>query len=410
VGTTPQHVVLADVDGDGDLDLLTANQGSGTVSLRLNNGAGSFAAPAIGAETPINAAVGVALGDLDADGDLDLVAVSGIMSSTVAGTATILLNNGSGQFSAPAGGGVLTLGHGSFIPLLGDIDNDGDLDLVVPNDGVSQGASGSVSVRLNDGQGRFSPLANRDVQSFYGADEAALGDIDGDGDLDLLVVNYRGRVSTLGHTTSVRLNNGSGFFSVPTAAAEIDGSNGPRSLALGDSDGDGDLDLVVATTDPSPYGTNTVDVRVNLGLNTGRITTTSDTDGRAQVLVGDGPRCIVMGDVDGDGDIDFLTANQRSNNVSIRLNNGTGAALAITSRFAPAAGAAYPNPARGRVQLSLPPDATHAELLDALGRAVQTAPAQAGTATLDVTGLAPGLYRWRVLTGAQPASGTLVVE
>jgi hypothetical protein len=60
------------------------------------------------------------------------------------------------------------------------------------------------------------------------------------------------------------------------------------------------------------------------------------------------------------------------------------------------------------VQLSLPPAATRAELLDALGRTVRTAAAQAGTATLDVTGLAPGLYRWRVPGGA--SAGALLVE
>lgn len=414
VGTSPQHVVLADVDGDGDLDLLTANQGSNTVSLRLNNGVGSFSAPATGAEIVISAAVGVALGDLDADGDLDLVAVSGTMSATVAGTASVLFNNGSGLFSASTGGGQLTLGYGSFIPVLGDIDNDGDLDLVVPNDGVSQGSSGSVSVRINNGQGSFSTVANRDVLSLYGADEAALGDIDGDGDLDLMVVNFRGRTSTVpGHTVSVRVNNGGGFFSVPSVGAEVALGDEPRSLALGDVDGDGDLDMVVAGTAPSSFATNTVDVRVNIGLNSGSLTTTSAI-GADMVLVGDGPRCVVMGDVDGDGDIDFLTANQRSNNVSIRLNNGTGAALAAVVRSEPALIAAYPNPATGQVTLSLPPAVTRIELFDALGRCVPAPVSMiaAGAALLDVTGLVPGLYRLRAVAGAEQvyAYSTLMVE
>jgi hypothetical protein len=72
--------------------------------------------------------------------------------------------------------------------------------------------------------------------------------------------------------------------------------------------------------------------------------------------------------------------------------------------------AAYPNPAAGRVHLSLPLAATRVELLDALGRTVQSVRAQAGAATLDVTGLAPGLYHWRVPACPQPAGGPLLVE
>ena len=84
------------------------------------------------------------------------------------------------------------------------------------------------------------------------------------------------------------------------------------------------------------------------------------------MAVGNAPEAINLGDVDGDGDFDFVVTNFNAGTASVRLNNGTG-------------------------PLATAP-ATRAELLDPLGRVVRVVRAQAGTATLEVTGLAPGLY------------------
>ena len=387
VNGRPFAVVLGDVDGDGDLDLATASAHSvGTVCVRLNNGSGVFSGTQNVATDryPYN----LALGDVDGDGDLDLLTANNL-GQGVPGSVSVRLNNGSGTFGGTVN---VPVGSGSRSVGLGDVDADGDLDLL-----TADSEANTVSVRLNSGTGTFGGSQAVAVgRNPYGL---ALGDVDGDGDLDLATANFN--FFTNVSTASVRLNNGSGVFggTQEVSVSTNQSYSGPSMVTLGDVDGDGDLDLLTADAGRS----NTVSVRVNDG--TGLYSGTQNQD----ITPGSSPYDVVLGDVDGDGDLDFVTANFSSGNATVRFNGGSGP-LAATPGAPPATPVAYPNPATGRVQLSLPPAATRVELLDALGRPVQTMPAQAGAATLDVTGLAPGLYRWRVPTGPQPASGTLVVE
>ncbi|MGI4874533.1 MAG: FG-GAP-like repeat-containing protein [Janthinobacterium lividum] len=121
VGSLPFNVALGDVDGDGDLDLVTANASSSTVSVRLNNGAGTFGG---GTDVAVGSGpVSVALGDVDGDGDLDLVTAN----NKASGTARVRLNNGAGTF---AGGTDPAVGSSPGKITLGDVDGDGDLDLL----------------------------------------------------------------------------------------------------------------------------------------------------------------------------------------------------------------------------------------------------------------------------------------
>jgi len=408
VGGRAQRVILGDIDGDGDLDLLTANFYSNTVSVRLNNGLGTMTAPATGAEVPISVAASLELADIDADGDLDLLALNGIYSISANATVSIRLNNGSGQFSAPPANALVEAGNGPYSLNTGDLDNDGDLDLLVPNDGASRGG-GTVSIRLNDGRGSFTrPAVGAEVPLFQGVDAAAVGDIDGDGDLDLLAVNYGGPTS-VGTTVSVRLNNGSGVFLVPAVGAEIVVDNGPRSLTLGDIDGDGDLDLLVANVgvgQRTAPGT-TVSVRLNDGLHSGNFVTPAN--GSGTVVVGTRPYALAMADIDNDGDLDLLTANTASNTVSVRLNNGRGLPLAtLAAHRAAAPLRLYPNPAQRAAHAQVPRGTREVTLLNALGQTLRTvavAPAATDVA-LPLAGLPAGVYVVR----AGAAIGRLVVE
>lgn len=282
---------LADVDSDGDLDLLVS-QGSnyGTlarfVAVRLNNGQGTFsAAPdvSVGTTTAPNELV---MADVDGDGDLDLLAAC----STV---VSVRLNNGQGGFSG--GSDVSVLVNASSLAV-GDLDADGDLDLLTYTQNNGQTVA---SIRLNQGNGTFAGGSELAVAGGSGA--LALGDVDNDGDLDLVTAGF-----TSGYIYTC-FNLGSGTFGLPTT--HLIGNN-PAGVALADVDGDSDLDLVVGCA-----RSNTVETRLNNGSGQYAATGTS-------VVVSDYPHDLCLTDFDSDGDLDLLVGHTYSGNVSVRLNTG----------------------------------------------------------------------------------------
>ena len=323
IGTGPIGVAVGDVDGDGDLDFVTANGNvngtltSSTVSVRLNGGDATGSNTGTFSNGSDLAMAGnprsIALGDVDGDGDLDLV-----VANSNGANVSVRLNGGdaTGSNTGVFGGGseVSTVALPRNV-VLGDVDGDGDLDLVTAN------ASGpTVSVRLNGGDASGSNTGVFSNGSEVGVGNSitvALGDVDGDGDLDLVAANN----STTG-TVSVRLNGGNasgsntGTFS---NGSEVSIGSGPRGVALGDVDGDGDLDLLAANN-----ADGTVSVRLNggdgLGGGTGTFSNGSDP------AVGSSPITMNLADVDGDGDLDLVTANGiASGTVSVRLNGGNAA-------------------------------------------------------------------------------------
>jgi|GEM_PF-790024 len=284
VGVLPEHVVLGDVDADGDLDFVVAIPNSNLVNVRLNNGSGTFS-------NGTDAAVGtnpyqVFLADANGDGSLDLFA-----ANVNANTVSVRLNNGLGVFNA--GSQDVAVGSTPRSLAIGDVDNDGDVDIATAN----STSPGSVSVRLNNGLAVFGGGGDYAVGNRpYGI---ALGDVNGDGYLDALTGNQSAG------TVSVRLNNGSGAFG---GGQDVAVGSAAEKLALGDVDGDGDLDFVVALD----MAAGAVAVRLNNGA--GSFT------GSTSVSVGARPFAAALADVDGDGDLDLLAPNYDSGTVSVRLN------------------------------------------------------------------------------------------
>jgi hypothetical protein len=450
---TPQRVMLGDVDGDGDLDLLTANVSSfaiynNTVSVRLNDGSGRFSGT-----TQVIVGTGpqsLALGDVDGDGDLDLLTANNSNRASVTpGTVSICLNDGSGTFAAATN---LSVGNNPNAVALGDVDGDGDLDFVTSN--YSGGSSGLVYVRLNDGSGNFSGsfsvsvnysgydlklgdidgdgdldvlvahtirgglvtvLLNNGQGSFASpqpvpADEyptsVAADDIDGDGDLDLLIANNATSTGSSVSSVSVRLNNGSGSFSGTT---NLGISRSPMSMRVGDVDGDGDLDIL---TIHYVYNANGI---IEVMLNNG----SGDFTAHSTVSIGPDPADLALGDLDGDGDLDVVAVNKVVSTVSVRLNAPAGT-LATAAPLNAAQVVLYPNPAAksAGVLVALAVAAgtreARATVHNALGQVVATAllPVQAGeaTGTLPTAGLAAGVYLVRLTTGTASISKRLVVE
>ncbi|WP_196295126.1 FG-GAP-like repeat-containing protein [Hymenobacter ruricola] len=367
VGINPADVALGDLNGDGNLDFVTANSTSGTLSVRLGAGTGVFAPPA-GVPEPVVGGnpTGLALGDLDGDGDLDVVVTGSNGISLV-----WLLNDGAGNF----GPRLVLGGNGDAGDVaLADVDNDGDLDALTANGG------GLVGVYFNPGTGAFGSLLNLPLSG--GPARLALGDLDADGLPDVAVSCSSAGTVCLGH------NLGGGRFAFGQALTV---GPMPRGVVLGDVDADGDLDLAVGTFIGQRLG-----IWANDGAGVFSSLSTQPASGNLDGLA--------LGDLDNDGDLDLLATSFGTNTLLSRLNDGTGP-LALAAAPARPALAVYPNPAHGQVQLHLP-TAARAELLDALGRVLRTVPAPAGTATLDVAGLAPGLY----LVRAAGQVARLVVE
>ena len=187
-------------------------------------------------------------------------------------------------------------GNRVFTVDLGDLDNDGDLDLFTS-------AIDSCKVWLNDGSGTNFTGTGQELAVF--ANDVVLGDLNSDGKLDAISVQDTGAI--------VWLNDGSG---TNFSGHNINGSeNGGISVDLADLNGDGSLDIFAVY---SYYGVSGIRVWINDGSGTNFIKT------QQSAFLGSLPRGIALGNLDGDGDIDAV-ANQRSVNSShVWLNDGTG--------------------------------------------------------------------------------------
>lgn len=279
-------VALADLDGDGDLDVAAANGRHWPQQdwIFFNEGGGRLleAAP-LGARRA--ASYTIRLGDLDSDGDIDAVVVRDLLP------AQVFLNAGSGAFShagdipdsaAPARSGTLA-----------DLNGDGMLDLVI--------ATRRKPDRIHFGMcgGSFGgPVALPDKG--YGSTGIVADDIDGDGDTDLIFARRDG-VSSV-----IFVNRGKGDFTpVP-----LEGSEGDhRKPAVADFDGDGRKDVVLVST-----GGEHVVYRQTDAVSFERAATFGQSGERIQA--------ITAGDLDGDGDVD-LVAGVDGENLVYR-NDGSG--------------------------------------------------------------------------------------
>ncbi len=308
-GTQFGSIEWGDVDGDGDLDVIwTGNRAvsdtlppSPATYLGRNNGAGTFTQIIPG--LPQVWAGAARLGDYDGDGDLD-VAISGERSGPAL-VARVYRNSG----------GVFSDIFGSFEPVAysdqvwGDFDNDGDLDLVIAGRaGPAYGNAGLTRLYVNTG-GSFSasPMA------FVGVQHASLdaGDYDGDGDLDLLVAGWQGATTT--PVTILYRNDGGVFMN---AGAGLPGVE--YSAEFGDYDEDGDLDLLL-------MGSNALWVIRNNGggIYVPILTLAQQLDGQAS-----------WGDYDNDGDLDIaVNGREGAANVTRLYRNDAGAYVDTGARL-----------------------------------------------------------------------------
>jgi uncharacterized protein (TIGR02145 family) len=276
-------VTSADLDADGDWDLVVGNNSS--ISILLNNGDRTFASAVIyvTGEYPTS----VVAADLDGDGDQDL-AVTVFFSNNVA----VLLNNGNGTFTTATN---YPVGSGPISVCSADLDGDGKIDLAVT------GNNSHVYILMNTGNGTFLPGVNYDG-GYSSAGAVCAANLNDDTFPDLAVID---RASAVMY---ILINNGDGTFKDQVAYGV---ASDPVSLCSGDVDNDGDKDLAVAHLTPN---------LVSVLLNNGDGTFSSPVH---YTSLGN-PHQVLLVDLDNDGDLDLASTNRSGNDIAVLSNNGSG--------------------------------------------------------------------------------------
>jgi|GEM_PF-1787151 len=293
-----QPGALADLDGDGDLDAVGLNDLSGsqgTAFYALNtSGDGATWSAAVTVTSGLNTGREALAADIDGDGDQDIVTVANFSPDATRWVPNDL--DGSGAFLAHQ---VIATTSTARQSVAVDYDRDGDIDLL-------QGYnSGNVVFLANGGDGAsWSSIIAASYAS--NANDVAVGDVDGDGALDIVLAHNDAGVSGLIWLRSVSANWTA--VNITTPGSRV----GLSAIELADLDGDGDLDIVSETSNGLELFTNPGAPNNTSGLWAATLITFSSTGSRTN-----------LADVDHDGDIDVVQT--QSNAVVVHENelNGT---------------------------------------------------------------------------------------
>ena len=340
-----QALATGDVDKNGTLDLVVANNGQAN-KLWTNDGSGNFtdAAQNMGNSNTLD----IALADVDKDGDFDIITGNN-------GQANLIwLNDNTTPGTFTDSGQSLNSAGNTTAIAVGDVDNDGDLDIVTGNNGQANrvwlndngtpgtyndslqllGSSNTTTITLHDvnddgsldiiegNNGQANRIWRNNGSGVFTDSGQSLGnsatttidvyDIDSDGKLDIIE-------GIDGQANVVWVNNGSGVF---TDSLQRLGSNNTQSLIISDIDKDGDGDIIEANNNT---GANLVWLNSLFGT-WGDVNFT-----KANTVVGDSfsTRSVALGDLNNDGYLDLISGNRANDNITgepnqVFLNNGNG--------------------------------------------------------------------------------------
>ena len=281
------HLAIADLNGDGALDIAEASQDSAFVTkvsvlFNKNDGSGTF-----GAEVPTGKPGSfVELRDVNADGNIDMLILSG-------GSISVLAGNGTGAFSPLS---IVTLANPGGAFSLVDLDGDGKVDLV-----SVEPALPGVEVFHGNGDGSFGVATPTSVGGLY-AGAAPLyvsaGDLDGDGLADVVTADYNGGQIAVLHNAGGALTPIAAYTTLPT----------PVGVLVSDLDGDGHAEIVSGSH-------NGLVLRIFYNALDG----TNAYDVFEDVTSGYQPQSYAVGDVDGNGSRDLVVGNEGADSFTILL-------------------------------------------------------------------------------------------
>lgn len=299
IGDSSREIRLADVTGDGSPDILASNTGSsfdgGTISVLRNLGDGTFAPREdyLAAGGPL----GIAPADYDGDGDVDLV---------VAGSGTqvaLLRNDGTGAFGLRE---LFPAAEAPYKVTAGDLDGDGLPEVVVACENTR------VAVLPNTGGTFAAPVV---LDAGFGVNDlfpcVSLADLDRDGDLDIVYGSTRSQIDTDDYAVVTFRNLGGGTFAEPSFVRIVEFLAGPVEMAVTDVTGDGWVDILTVHVDTGSW---------TLIASDG----TGGFEPGVEIPAGDSPVAIHVADVDGDLDGDVLITNRNSLEVTVHPNPGDG--------------------------------------------------------------------------------------
>jgi len=282
-GSGPHGLATGDFNRDGNIDVVTADYTSGTISILAGKADGTLqlrSTMAVGTSPTRIEAV-----DVTGDGNLDL-----LVSNSASATISVLKGNGDGTFQIAS---VVSTGAGLSSVQAADFNGDGKIDIA-----TTDATDLTVSILLGNGDATFQPRTTLLVGA--GAALTALQDFNGDGKVDILTANA-------GSTTLTSyFGVGNGTFVI---GATITAGTNPTGLAAADFNADGFLDLAVA---------NAGSANISILLNNGAGSFTAGTT----LTAGTAPKTIRAGDLNGDGLIDLAVANDDTRNISVFLASG----------------------------------------------------------------------------------------
>jgi Ca2+-binding RTX toxin-like protein len=376
-GSNPLSLAIADFDGDGKLDLVTTNYDADKVSVRYNTSTGDTLSfdPSSTFATG-NQPYSVTSADVNGDGLLDLIVANDdyeYSSGFYYGTISVLQNTSFPGAIGFADQLQLTTGPKPTSAISADIDGDGLADLITANFYNSSSSGNGISVLRNtSASGKFGFAAKIDFATGTNPLTVTSADVNGDGKLDLITAN------TSSNNVSVLVNTSTSGAVSFAAKVDVTVGTNPRSVTSADVNGDGKIDLITANNDSDTvsvlFNTSSAD-KVSfakkdyvVGSDPARVTTADvDGSGRADIIVtnagsdtvsvlknisavgssqffaekidfktGDNPVGVTSADVNGDGKVDLLVANSYDDTVSVLLNTGVVEPALSVSPLSPA--------------------------------------------------------------------------